>query len=95
MNTITEKTPPLYIFVDESGDMDFSAQGSKHYMFTFLVKQRPFKLHEASANLQIVDYISWAIFRKYERSDDSYYQKIRHYLIDEEVMTKDRKENHY
>lgn len=236
MSTIIEKTPPLYIFVDESGDMDFSAQGSKHYMFTFLVKQRPFKLHEAianyrydllernfqengrrldieafhasddnvhiknnlfsiiskfspqdvkvysyilekpkvmpekrkergdfymsnlryaieclldklslktniiiitdklplakdkktkvkalktgikdylnrhalscqydifhhcsasSANLQIVDYISWAIFRKYERSDDSYYQKISQYLIDEEVMTKDRKENHY
>ncbi len=49
----------------------------------------------SSANLQIVDYISWAVFRKYERSDDSYYQKISQYLIDEEVMTKDRKENHY
>jgi len=49
-NSSKEKTAPLYIFVDEAGDMDFSAQGSKHYMFTFLVKQRPFKLHEAIAN---------------------------------------------
>jgi hypothetical protein len=231
-NKIIEKIKsPLYIFVDEAGDMDFSAKGSKHYMFTFLVKQRPFKLHEAianyrydllernqqhngrrldieafhasddniyvkkelfkiiegfsaddvkvysyilekpkvmpdkrkerdvfyianlryaierlldklsldkniviitdrlplakdkkakvkalkmgvkdylnrhalncrheiyhhcsasSANLQIVDYISWAIFRKYERADKSYYQKIKQYLIAEEVMTKDK-----
>jgi hypothetical protein len=42
-----------------------------------------------------VDYISWAIFRKYERADDSFYQKINQYLIAEEVMTKDRKEKHY
>lgn len=36
----------LYFFVDESGDMDFSEKGSKYYMFSFLVKKRPFKLHE-------------------------------------------------
>lgn len=35
-----------YIFVDESGDMDFSQKGSKYYLFNFLVKKRPFKLHE-------------------------------------------------
>jgi len=227
----------VYIFVDEAGDMDFSAKGSKHYMFNFLVKRRPFNLHEqianyrysllernldplnnarldieyfhahqdnkyiknelfniistfdknsvqaysyilekpkvepnkrkekdrfyienlnysiqrlldklkidknfiiitdnlpikqnknkqigalkkgikeylknnnltiwydifhhssaSSANLQIVDYISWAIFRKYERHEDSYYKRIESYILDEELMTKDRKINHY
>ena len=35
-----------YIFVDESGDMDFTQGGSKYYLFNFLVKKRPFKLHE-------------------------------------------------
>ena len=227
----------LYIFVDEAGDMDFSPRGSKHYMFNFLVKKRPFTLHEAvsnfrydlleynvtsetnfnldieafhahkdnkhikeklfdiisrfdkeaikvysyilekpkvepdkrdkkevfyienlryaiesllskivltsnviivtdrfplqkdkqnlvkalkkgikeylgrhalacrydifhhcsasSANLQIIDYISWAIFRKYEHSDESYYEKIKGYILDEEVMTKNRGINHY
>ena len=227
----------VYIFVDEAGDMDFSAKGSRHYMFNFLVKKRPFNLHEyissyrysllernldplngsrldieafhahkdnkyikeelfniistfnkesvkvysyilekpkveptkrkekdrfyidnlnysiqrlldkleidtnfiiitdrlpvhknkgkqvgalkkgikeyiknnalnirydifhhasaSSANLQIVDYISWAIFRKYERGDDSYYKRIENYILDEELMTKDRKVNHY
>ena len=227
----------IYIFVDEAGDMDFSQKGSKYYMFNFLIKQRPFNLHEyisnyrysllernldplndsrlniesfhacednqyirhkifniistfnidsvkaysyilekpkveptkrqekdrfyidnlnlaiqqlldklkisknfiiitdrlpvqknkskqvgalkkgikeylklnslnvrydifhhcsaSSANLQIVDYISWAIFRKFERNQDVYYNQIEKYLIDVDVMTKDRKINHY
>jgi len=227
----------IYIFVDEAGDMDFSLKGSKYYMFNFLVKKRPFSLHEhisnyrysllernlleignkrldiesfhacednkyikqslfeiistfdennvkaysyilekqkvvpskrqekdkfyidnlnlaiqqllnklkidenfiiitdrlpiqknkrkqigalkkgikryltkncltirydifhhcsaSSVNLQIVDYISWAIFRKYEREDDVFYKKIEKYLIQTDVMTKHRKINHY
>lgn len=227
----------VYVFVDEAGDMDFSASGSKYYMFNFLIKRRPFNLHEyianyrysllernldpftgqrlnieyfhasednkyireeifniistfdkesvksysyilekpkvnpakrkeidrfyidnlnlaihqlldklkidknfiiitdrlpvqknkskqiaalkkgikeyikdhnltirydifhhssaSSVNLQIVDYISWAIFRKYERGQDSDYNKIEKYLIDVDVMTKDRDINHY
>lgn len=40
----------IYIFVDEAGDMDFSTKGSKHYMFNFLIKKRPFRLHEYIAN---------------------------------------------
>lgn len=40
----------LYIFVDEAGDMDFSIKGSQYYMFNFLIKNRPFNLHEYIAN---------------------------------------------
>ena len=43
-------TDTTYIFVDESGDMNFTATGSKYYMFNFLVKKRPFTLHEYIAN---------------------------------------------
>lgn len=235
--TIENISDTVYIFVDEAGDMDFSAKGSRHYMFNFLVKKRPFNLHEyisnyrysllernldpligkrldieafhahkdnkyikeelfniistfdknsvqaysyilekpkvephkrkekerfyidnlnysiqrlldklkidknfiiitdrlpvqknkgkqvgalkkgikeyikrnnlkirydifhhtsaSSANLQIVDYISWAIFRKYEHLQDNYYKRIENYILDEELMTKDRKVNHY
>jgi hypothetical protein len=227
----------LYIFVDEAGDMDFSAKGSIHYMFNFLIKRRPFNLHEyvsnyrysllernldplngkkldlesfhahndnkfiknelfniistfdqksvktysyilekpkvdpekrkekdrfyidnlscaiqklldklkidknfilitdslpikknirkqegalkkgikeylksinstirydifhhcsaSSANLQIIDYISWAIFRKYEHHDSSYFNRVKHYLIGLDVMTADREGVHY
>lgn len=47
VETINDTT---YIFVDESGDMDFSQKGSKYYLFNFLVKKRPFKLHEYISN---------------------------------------------
>ena len=230
-------TNTTYIFVDESGDMNFTQTGSKHYMFNFLVKKRPFKLHEyisnyryelleknldpligrrlnieyfhahndnkhiknalfelistfdeesvkvysyilekvkvqpqkrkikedfyidnliysiakllekleinnnfiiitdnlpvtqnrkkqekalkmgvakyleennihirydifhhcsaSSANLQIIDYIGWAIYRKYEKKDDSYYQKIKRYILEEDIVTKNRGKKYY
>ncbi len=227
----------LYIFVDEAGDMDFSKKGSRHYMFNFLIKRRPFNLHEyisnyrysllernldplngkrlnieafhacednkyiknelfkiistfnkqsvqtysyilekpkvspdkrrekekfyidnlsfaigklldklqinkdfiiitdrlphlknknkqvgalkkgikqylknnnlsirydifhhcsaSSVNLQVVDYLSWAVFRKFEHGDDSYFKRIEQYLIGLDDVTKDRVEVHY
>ena len=226
-----------YIFVDESGDMDFSKKGSKYYLFNFLVKKRPFKLHEhissyryellemnldphinsridieyfhanndnkyikneifniistfkkedvkiysyilekekvspdkrkskehfyidnliysismllnqlkidtnfviitdnlpvennkkkqekalklgihnymkehslnirydvfhhcsaSNVNLQIIDYIGWAINRKHEHNDDIYYKKISNYILSEDIVTKDRKKKYY
>lgn len=234
LENITDTT---YIFVDEAGDMDFSEKGSKYYLFNFLVKKRPFKLHEhisnyryelleknldphmnsrlnieyfhanndnkhiknelfdiistfdtesvkvysyilekekvhpdkrklkehfyidnliysigkllekmsldsnfiiitdnlpvasnrkkqekalklgvsnymkehklsvrydifhhcsaSSSNLQIIDYIGWAINRKYEHGDDIYYQKIKSYILSEDVVTKDREKKYY
>ncbi len=226
----------LYFFVDESGDMDFSEKGSKYYMFSFLVKKRPFKLHEtissyrysllernlnplnnrldiekfhacednkhirehlfnliskfedndiqiysyilekpkvmpekikeksnfyaenlsyaiiklleklkisknfivitdnlpvqknkqtqikaikngvntyitnnklnirydifhhcsaSSVNLQLIDYINWAIQRKYEKNDTYFYEKIKKYILDEEIVTKERITKYY
>jgi len=227
----------VYIFVDESGDMDFTAKGSKHYMFHFLVKNRPFNLHEyisnyrylllernldplndrkinieyfhahndnkhiknelfniistfdedkvkvysyilekskvhpekrqdkdrfyidnltysiaklldklninknfiiitdnlpiqqnkkkqikalrtgiseyinhhnlelrydifhhcsaSSVNLQIIDYVGWAVHRKYEMQDSFYYEKIKKYIIDEDIVTKERDNKYY
>ena len=237
-NIVSENiSDTVYIFVDEAGDMNFSASGSKYYMFNFLIKRRPFNLHEyianyrysllernldpltgqrlnieyfhasednkyireeifkiiatfdkesvksysyilekpkvdpakrkeidrfyidnlnlaihqlldklkinknfiiitdrlpvqknkskqisalkkgikayikdhglairydifhhssaSSVNLQIIDYISWAIFRKYERDQDTDYNKIEKYLIAVDVMTENRDINHY
>ncbi|TSC96437.1 MAG: hypothetical protein Athens101426_357 [Parcubacteria group bacterium Athens1014_26] len=37
--------------------------------------------HEKS--LQIVDVVSWAIFRRYEKADDSYYNLIKSKIIEE------------
>ncbi len=49
----------------------------------------------SSTNLQIVDYISWAIFRKYEHNDDKAFQKIKKYIIKMDDMTKLREKLYY
>jgi len=49
----------------------------------------------SSVNLQIIDYISWAIFRKYEHSQDEFYKKIEKYLIKVDDVTKKRDKKHY
>jgi hypothetical protein len=37
-------------------------------------------------SLQAVDFISWAIFRKYEKRDDSYYNIIKNKIIEESPL---------
>ncbi|HHT9144460.1 MAG TPA: hypothetical protein ACFYD4_02095 [Candidatus Wunengus sp. YC61] len=36
--------------------------------------------------LQAVDFISWAIFRKYEYGDDSYYNIIKEKIVEENSL---------
>jgi len=38
--------------------------------------------------LQAVDIASWAIFRKYEYGDDSYYQKLKAVIVEENALYK-------
>jgi hypothetical protein len=37
-------------------------------------------------SLQVVDFVSWAIFRKYEYGDESYYNMIRNKIIEENPL---------
>lgn len=41
--------------------------------------------HEEKA-LQAVDFVSWAIFRKYEYGDESYYQTIKGKITEENPL---------
>ena len=73
-------------------------KGIKEYIRSRNLALRYDIFHHASAssaNLQIVDYISWAIFRKYERGEDRYYNQVKAYVLDEDIMTKNREVNHY
>ena len=36
--------------------------------------------------LQAVDFVSWAIFRKYEYDDESYYRIFKHKIFEENVL---------
>jgi len=37
-------------------------------------------------SLQVVDFVSWAIFRKYEYGDDSYYNLIKNKVVEENSL---------
>ena len=41
------------------------------------------KTPEEEKGLQVVDFVSWAIFRKYEKGDKSYYDIIHEQIIEE------------
>ncbi len=45
-------------------------------------------LHSSHENksLQAVDFMSWAIFRKYERGDYEYYERIKNKIVDERLL---------
>ncbi len=51
-------------------------------------KQFSIALHKSHENksLQAVDFISWAIFRKYEKGDYEYYEMIKSKIIDERLL---------
>lgn len=36
--------------------------------------------------LQIADFVSWAAFRKYENNDESYYNVIKHLIVEDGVL---------
>jgi len=46
------------------------------------VIRTPFK----EKSLQVVDFVSWAIFRKYEYGDESYYNIIRNKIVEENPL---------
>ncbi len=73
-------------------------EGIKEYITTKELNIRYDIFHHCSAssvNLQVVDYLSWAIFRKYERADSKYYNKIQKYILEEELMTEKREKKYY
>ncbi|HUD19261.1 MAG TPA: DUF3800 domain-containing protein [Patescibacteria group bacterium] len=40
----------------------------------------------AEKSLQAADFVSWAIFKKYEKNDDSYYRIIKDLIIEENML---------
>lgn len=92
---VTDRLPVL---ANKNAQIKALKKGIKHYLKSN-GKNLRYTIHHhcsaSSSNLQIIDYIGWAINRKYEHNDSSYYEMIQQYLLEEEVMTKDRCEVHY
>ena len=87
-----EKDEKLHLFIDRKDTKkklrdnfirylttQMSSRGRKHFIV---------ELHTSHENksLQAVDFISWAIFRKYERGDYEFYELIKNRIIDEKLL---------
>lgn len=51
-HTVENSLPPLYTFIDEGGDFNFSPTGSKYFTITSVTASRPFPLEEELAALR-------------------------------------------
>ena len=72
----------------------FLNQNFKNYLYNQAKTNHKLKLeieiktpHEEKS-LQAVDFVSWAIFRKYEYIDESYYEIIREKIYEENILFK-------
>lgn len=76
-----------YIFLDESGDLGFDfrkKKTSKVFIVTCLFTESKTPFEEKT--LQAVDFVSWAIFRKYEYADDTFYNIIKNRMVEENPL---------
>lgn len=74
---------PVHLFVDRKDTKKRLRENFINYLTGSMKKRRDgsfaVELHSSHENksLQAVDFISWAIFRKYERSDYEFYEIIK------------------
>ncbi len=83
---------PLHLFIDRKDTKKRLRENFIDYISHEMEKRRDglfrIKLHSSHENksLQAVDFISWAIFRKYEHGDDTFYKIIKNKIIDERLL---------
>ena len=83
-----------YIFMDESGCLGFDFEKFKPSQYKDIENQVDGRLnieividtptHEKC--LQIVDFASWSIFRRYEYNDEQYYNIIKDLIVEDKPL---------
>lgn len=83
---------PIHLFVDRKDTKKRLRENFINYLTDSMQKRRDgiFRLefHSSHENkpLQAVDFISWAIFRKYERDEFEFYEIIKSKITDEQTF---------
>lgn len=83
---------PINLFIDRKDTKKKLRENFIRYLTESMNKRRKgyfeVKLHSSHENksLQAVDFISWAIFRKYEYGDYNFYEIIKEKIIDEKIL---------
>lgn len=82
----------IHLFIDRRDTKKRLRENFINYLTDSMKKRREgsfkIELHSSHENksLQAVDFISWAIFRKYERNDYEFYEIIKDKITDERLI---------
>lgn len=82
----------IQLFIDRKDTKKRLRENFIRYLTDSMKKRRDgsfsVKLHSSHENksLQAVDFISWAIFRKYEQGDYEFYEIIKNQITDERLL---------
>lgn len=79
------------LYVDRKDTKKSLTENFTNYLESSMTKRgqkMQVTLHASHENrsLQAVDFISWAVFRKYERGDFEYYELIKDKIVDERLL---------
>ncbi|MCX6789769.1 MAG: DUF3800 domain-containing protein [Candidatus Gribaldobacteria bacterium] len=88
---VLSKKEQIKIIIDQRETNKFLKENFENYLKSNLKKQFDnfeikIKPSHTEKCLQAVDFISWAIFRKYEQSDYEYYEIIKDKIIEENLL---------
>lgn len=90
---IIKTDEPISLYIDQKDTKKFIRENFENYLKDNLVKRGnsgkieiKIKPSHTEKCLQAVDFVSWAIFRKYERGDYEYYDEIKDKIIEEKQL---------
>ena len=89
---ILKPKEPIHLYIDRKDTKKQLRENFINYLTTSMIKKREgnfkIELHSSHENksLQAVDFISWAIFRKYEYGDYQFYEIIKKNVVDERLL---------
>ena len=82
----------IELYIDRKDTKKYLRENFVRYLANSMKKRRDgafaVTLHSSHENrsLQAVDFISWAVFRKYERGDYEFYELIKNKIVDERLL---------
>jgi len=84
---------PVSLYIDKKDTNKFIRENFEKYLKDNLIKRGnngkieiKIKASHTEKCLQAVDFVSWAIFRKYEKGDYEYYEDIKGKIIEESLL---------
>lgn len=83
---------PIKLYIDQKDTNKFIRDNFEKYLKQNFTKRGDIRVNikikpsHTEKRLQAVDFISWAIFRKYEKGEYEYYELIKNNIIEENLL---------